>query len=99
MRLLPRHLRAGDWFVDVGANIGTYTLLAPSLVGPGGRVDSFEPSPVVAGRLRDSVALNQLSNVCVHEASIGDANVTTEFTIGWDVTDGVLRRRRTGIDR
>ncbi len=89
MRFLRRYLRPGDGFVDVGANIGTYTLLAASLVGPRGSVDAFEPSPVAAGRLRESVTLNQLSNVCVHETAIGDANGTTEFSIGWDVTDSV----------
>jgi FkbM family methyltransferase len=89
MRFLQRYLRPGDGFVDVGANIGTYTLLAASLVGPRGGVDAFEPSPVAAGRLRESVELNQLPNVCVHEAAIGDTNGTIEFSIGWDVTDGV----------
>jgi FkbM family methyltransferase len=88
MRFLRRYLGDGDGFVDVGANIGTYTLLAASLVGSGGSVDAFEPSPVAAGRLRESVALNQLSNVRVHETAIGDATGTTEFSIGWDVTDG-----------
>ena len=90
MRFLRRYLRAGDGFVDVGANIGTYALLAASIVGPGGSVEAFEPSPVAAGRLRETLASNQLSNVVLHEAAIGDANGTTEFSIGWDVTDSVF---------
>jgi FkbM family methyltransferase len=40
-----RVLRPGDTFIDVGANIGYYTLLAAHLVGPAGRVVAIEPSP------------------------------------------------------
>ena len=39
-----RFLRPGDVFVDVGANIGLFTLIAASRVGPTGRVIAFEPS-------------------------------------------------------
>lgn len=38
-------LRPGDTFVDVGANIGYYTMLAAQRVGPEGRVFAFEPDP------------------------------------------------------
>lgn len=41
---VSRVLRPGDAFVDVGANIGYYTLLAARLVGPTGRVVAVEPS-------------------------------------------------------
>src|SRR5262249_6754035 len=36
-------LRPGDTFLDLGANMGYYTMLAASRVGPGGRVIAFEP--------------------------------------------------------
>src|SRR6185436_20517401 len=42
---LVRALRAGDTFVDVGAHVGYFSLLAASLVGHGGHVFSFEPNP------------------------------------------------------
>jgi len=44
-RLGP-YLVPGGVFVDIGANIGYYTLLAASQVGRGGRVIAFEPNPV-----------------------------------------------------
>ena len=44
-RLMRRLLRPGDHFVDGGANIGYFTLLAGQWVGPTGRVDAFEPEP------------------------------------------------------
>jgi FkbM family methyltransferase len=39
-------LGAGGVFVDIGANVGYFTLMAARLVGPGGRVIAFEPNPV-----------------------------------------------------
>lgn len=41
--LLRRELSRGDTFVDVGANIGHFTMLAAHLVGPSGRVVAIEP--------------------------------------------------------
>jgi hypothetical protein len=58
-------LRPGDVFYDVGANVGSYTLLAATA---GARVHAFEPSPPTAARLRRNVALNALEErVQVHE--------------------------------
>ncbi|MGA2186664.1 MAG: FkbM family methyltransferase [Bryobacteraceae bacterium] len=48
----------GMTVVDVGANIGYYTLMAASLVGDKGRVYSFEPHPEVFGMLTRNVHVN-----------------------------------------
>ena len=50
-------------FVDVGANVGYYTLLATRLVGPAGLVIAFEPNPAVRARLEAHVHLNQAEAV------------------------------------
>lgn len=41
--LVRRHLAAGDVFFDIGANIGWFSLLASTIVGPSGHVHAFEP--------------------------------------------------------
>jgi hypothetical protein len=51
-------LRRGDTFVDVGANIGYYSLLASKLVGPGGSVVALEASPTIFHQLQDNLRLN-----------------------------------------
>jgi FkbM family methyltransferase len=77
-QLLAQHLRPGMVFFDLGANIGLYSLLAARIVGPTGRVYSFEPDPEVAARLRRNVAQNGFTNVTVVEAGVwstsGDFN-------------------------
>ena len=56
--LVGRLLRAGDVFIDGGANVGLFTLVAARAVGPTGRVVAFEPSPKSREVLRRNVALN-----------------------------------------
>jgi FkbM family methyltransferase len=72
-RLIRRLLRPGDRFIDAGANIGYFTLLAASLVGAHGRVDAFEPQPDNRGRLIDHLQRNGLADrVRVHALALGD---------------------------
>ncbi len=72
-RLIRRLLRPGDHFVDAGANLGYFTLLAAKLVGPEGRVDAFEPHPVNRARLIEHLRENGLSDrVRVHESALSD---------------------------
>jgi len=59
------NLKRGDVFVDVGANIGYYTILASRLVGTGGRVFAVEPVPQTVKVLKFNIKLNGLRNVTV----------------------------------
>jgi FkbM family methyltransferase len=72
-RLLGERLRPGDVFVDVGANIGYFTLMAARLVGERGRVVSLEASPSIHAMLEASVALNGAANVRVLNVAVADA--------------------------
>ena len=65
-RLIHRLLKPNSWFVDVGANLGYFTLLAARWTGPAGRVDAFEPDPINRARLEAHLHENNLANVCIH---------------------------------
>jgi FkbM family methyltransferase len=58
-------LRPGDVVLDVGANIGFYSVLAAKLVGSSGQVFALEPSPSIRQRLMANLELNNLRNVDV----------------------------------
>jgi FkbM family methyltransferase len=60
---IARQLRPGDTFVDVGANIGYYSLLASGLVGDSGRVTAIEASPGIFQQLQANLARNHVTNV------------------------------------
>ncbi len=65
-------LRPGDTVIDVGANVGYYTVLAARRVGPTGTVHAFEPDADNVRLLRENVALNGLGNVTVHATAVAD---------------------------
>jgi FkbM family methyltransferase len=55
------HIDPGDTVIDVGANVGIYTMLAADLVGPAGHVHAFEPDPQSMCYLLTTVSRNGLT--------------------------------------
>jgi FkbM family methyltransferase len=73
--LLFRELaRRSQVILDIGANIGYFTLLAARYVPEGGRVVAVEPDRRNADLLSESVALNGYVNVDIERIAIGDAS-------------------------
>ena len=73
------NLKPGETFIDVGANIGYYTLLASRIVGPAGAVFSIEASKSIFERLQRNVSLNDCGNVTCINAAASDS--TGELSI------------------
>ncbi|MBV8359260.1 MAG: FkbM family methyltransferase [Deltaproteobacteria bacterium] len=72
-----RTLRGGDWFVDIGANCGTFSILAASLCGPLGRVLAFEPNPHIHLLLSKSSIINSYHDrIQIFDFALGDAQET-----------------------
>lgn len=71
MNFLLRYLRAEDSFLDIGANIGIYTLLAASKIHTG-LIHSFEVLPKNYNRLQENIKLNQLNQVKTYEVAVSD---------------------------
>ena len=72
-RWLLTELRVGDVFVDVGANIGVFSFVAASVVGPTGRVVAFEPHPGARAAMVELLAQNRIGDrVEIVPAAVGD---------------------------
>lgn len=69
--LFRSEIHPGDVVVDVGANVGYFTLIAAQLVGDTGRVWAFEPDPDAFDLLRRNVELNGYKNVTLVPKAIG----------------------------
>jgi FkbM family methyltransferase len=61
--LILRAVKPGDFVIDVGANIGVFTIMLAHLVGPEGKVLASEPSPENLVYLHRNIELNKLTNV------------------------------------
>jgi FkbM family methyltransferase len=67
-------LKNGSVVLDLGANIGYYSLLAARLVGSQGKVYSFEPEPNNYALLANNVALNDYQNVITVPKAVSDTS-------------------------
>ena len=73
---LAEWVRPGDWVVDVGANVGHYTLRLAELVGSTGRVLAFEPVPETFAVLAANCDIRRCRNVTLFNAAAsGQAHV------------------------
>jgi FkbM family methyltransferase len=79
--LMNACLRPGERAIDVGANIGMLSLHAASRVGPGGRVDAFEPNPACVDRIRSALEGNKISHVHVQQLALSDCPGTLTLRV------------------
>ena len=66
-------LKKGDIFIDVGSNIGLFSLIASKIVGDKGKVICFEPSPLTYTRLKENVTINNFNNLDVRNLGLSDS--------------------------
>lgn len=88
-------LRPGELFVDAGANVGTYSLLASGVAGA--RSLAFEPVGRTADRLARNLALNALEDrVTLRRVCLGESAGRVRMTADRDTTNQIARPGETG---
>jgi FkbM family methyltransferase len=89
---IQSYLRAGDVYVDVGANIGYLAIVAAKRIGETGRAYAFEADRRMHGFLRHNVDLNGLSNIESQHVGVGDGHRTVSlgYVAGDDTQTHVL---------
>ncbi|WP_198371315.1 FkbM family methyltransferase [Roseomonas rosulenta] len=90
------HLQPGDCFVDVGANVGFYSLIASRRVGPTGMAVAFEPNPATYAALKGNIALNRLTNVTAVDIALSDGGGQAMFFADADGNSGASSLLRRG---
>jgi FkbM family methyltransferase len=83
-RILADLLSAGDTFIDVGANHGSFSIVASKLVGSAGHVVAVEPQPRLAQAVEKSLAANAACAYQVHQIALGDRDDQIELLIPRD---------------
>lgn len=103
-RFLQRHLQPDDTFVDVGANVGLFTIAGGYLAWRG-RTVAYEPAPPLLELLRDNVAANWFHDrVTIRPVAVGRASATATFSFpeslqmlgGLDVEPAAFESLRAG---
>jgi len=103
-RLVQRLISPGDTVVDIGANIGYYTLQFARLVGNAGHVYAFEPDPRNFELLQENVWQNGYRNVTLVRAAVADRSGTARLFLNPDnrgdhrIYDGAADRQAIDVD-
>ena len=74
--IVKNEIKPNDVVLDVGAHIGYFTLLFAKLVGPEGKVFSFEPEPKNFELLTKNIEINNYENVITESKIVSDKNKT-----------------------
>lgn len=77
---LRQHLKAGDQFVDVGAHLGFYSLVAAQIVHVCGRVLAIEADPFIHTRLVRNIELNSFQHI--ETVNVGASNQVETLLLG-----------------
>ena len=86
MGFLLHLLEPDDLFLDVGANSGSYTILASGVIGA--KTTAFEPVPETFNRLLSNICINQLHDrVDAKQVGISSMNGVMQITTGDDTTN------------
>ena len=81
----------GDIIIDVGANIGYYTLLFARLVGSDGKVYSFEPDPRNCKLLEKNVNENNYKNIILEKKAVSDKTEKCKFYLHEDTVGNSIQ--------
>ena len=84
LQLLRNIIKEGDTVIDIGANIGFYTLLFRNIVGKKGRVIAFEPEPKNFSLLRKTIDTNNFENVIAYQMAVGSKNSKVKLLLSED---------------
>ncbi len=79
--ILSQFLSAGDTFIDIGANHGSFAIAASKLVGRDGRVIAIEAQPHLARILEKSLSINAIGDFKVYPVAVGNVEGEVEFLI------------------
>lgn len=75
--LFVKNIKQGDTIMDLGANIGYYTLLAARATGESGKVYSFEPDPDNYKILNDNIRINSFNNIIAISKAVSNVSGKT----------------------
>src|SRR3989344_6026676 len=82
--LCKRIIRPGDMVLDLGAELGYFSLLFSRLAGRGGQVFSFEADPFCIEKLRNNISRNGYTNITVVDKAVGAESGKTRFFVAKD---------------
>jgi len=83
-QIISKFCNLGSIVMDIGANMGEWSLHMAKMVGGNGRVFCFEPIPSMVQALEKTIAINNFSQVSISECAISNKTGHSQFSIPFD---------------
>ena len=98
MAFLLHFLNHDDLFIDIGANVGVYTVLASG--NRKARTIAIEPIPATFSCLEQNIALNKIHDkVMAYNIGLGSKRDKLKFTSNWDTLNNVITEENLAIEK
>ena len=81
IKFVESYLTKGDIFIDIGANIGLFSLVASNQVGGAGVVYAFEPINNNYNKLTNHIRINDMNNIIAEKLAVSDNQNILKFYI------------------
>lgn len=81
LHLIKKLIKSGDVILDIGANIGLFTVNCALATGATGKVFSFEPEPINFSFLKKNIALNKVNNVVPFQMAVSSSDGECVFYV------------------
>ena len=101
LAFMRRHIPSASTVIDVGANVGLFSVTFGYAVGSAGQVLAFEPLVSNMERLRENIALNGLMNVKIYGSALGESEGEATLHLADDpafTSTTTVTGRHTGVN-
>ena len=88
INFIKKNLKKDHVFIDAGANIGAYSLVASKIVGDQGKVIAFEPVKNTFDHIQENISLNNLKNIDLNKTALGEKKERITIYSGDDSNTG-----------
>jgi len=98
IKIFEKYLTLGDNFIDIGANLGYMSINASKIVGPKGKIISFEPDNTIYNLLENNISLNNVENIILNKIGLSNYNGEASFNIATESGLSRLENKNNNLE-
>jgi FkbM family methyltransferase len=98
IKIFEKYLNLGDTFIDIGANLGYMSINASKIVGPKGKIISFEPDNTIYNLLENNISLNNVENIKLNKIGLSNYNGEASFNIATESGLSRLENKNNNLE-
>lgn len=98
IKIFEKYLTFGNNFIDIGANLGYMSINASKIVGPKGKIISFEPDNTIYNLFENNIFLNNVENIKLNKIGLSNYNGEASFNIATESGLSRLENKNNNLE-